>query len=159
LVAAGRYDQAEACFRQLEAINPAEARASLNLAVIYEREGRLEQAVAAAAQAVRLAPGDYRARSNYAALLTDAGQTKEAEAQLLVAVRQHPDYADSWINFEIVRVGQGRLTEAAGCFARALAIRSDSEAARQNLARVRLQLRPDGPKPTMRPTPARRKPD
>ena len=153
LVSAGRYAEAEACFQQLESLDPREPRASLNLAVIYEREGRLPEAVLAAARSVELQPQDFRARSNYASLLTSAGRLQAAEEQLLIAVRQNPDFADAWLNLGIVRAASGRLAEAAGCFERALAIRPDSAAARQNLALAREQLRQRRVGPGLAPAP------
>lgn len=144
LYAAGRIAEAETSFLQLETLAPQESRASLNLAVIYERQGKLALALEAARRSVELAPGNFRARSNYASLLTSSGQPGKAEEQLLIVITQHPDFAGAWINLGILHVEAGRIAEAAKCFERALAIQPDSAAARQNLELARRQLQQSG---------------
>ena len=139
LVAARKFDEAEAeILRALEAA-PADTRVLTLLALVRYKLGRLADARDTYRQIVAAAPQDADARRNLGLLALKLGDVEEALPALEMAVRVAPTDARAWSYLGYAFAKRGEVVEAAAAFRRAgqdaLAVELEQAAKSQRPAR------------------------
>ena len=132
LVAAQRYDEAEAeVLRALERV-PADLRALNLLALVRFKVGRLDDARATYREIAARAPNDPAVRRNLGLLALKAERADEAVAELELAAHLAPDDKRSWSYLGYAYTRFGDAVAAAAAFRRAgqHAVADELEAAR-----------------------------
>ncbi len=136
---AGRFQQAEAIYRQILAADPNHADAWHLLGMLTFQSGRHRHAVEYVEQAIRL-DGTVAAFHNTLGEAYRAGQRlDEAGAQFQRAIHLKPELAEAHNNLGIVRKEQNDLETAVACFERALQLKPEFAAAHNNLGTVYLE--------------------
>jgi len=118
----GRFDQAQALYRRVLAINPRQFDALHLLGVVERQRGHAGRAVELIEEALRVDPQQARAHCNLGAALQDLGRTDDALASYEAALRLDPAYALAWDNRGNTLRRLGRLAEALDSYERALGI-------------------------------------
>ncbi len=111
-LAAGRYLEAAAGFRQALAADPEAVRCWMGLGLAQERLGDTAGAERSYRRAVELAPANDRARLSLGTLLAERGARGEAIEQLTAAVRLRPDLPDARYNLARALAEDGRFAAA-----------------------------------------------
>jgi tetratricopeptide (TPR) repeat protein len=132
----GAVDAAETRIRRAIELDPGNASAYNNLAVVMEAKGDLEQAAKAYAEAARLDPSSVGRRFTLARLLERLGRDQEATAELRAVLELAPDFVEGRIELARLLARQGRLDEAALDYREALAADPRSTTARWELVGV-----------------------
>jgi tetratricopeptide (TPR) repeat protein len=116
----GRKEEAIAHYRQAIAIRPDYPRALSELGAALGASGLREEAITVLAKAIRLQPVYPDAHYRLGSILLELGaaREREAEAELRIAVQQDPGLARAWMRLGSLYQAQGRVAEAAECFAR-----------------------------------------
>ena len=133
---AGRFEAAEQIYRQILAVEPAQADAWHLLGVVAAQTGRPELAVEHIRRAIALSGNQAAFHANLANVLKRKGKLDDAVACYRRALELQPDYAEAHNNLGNALKGQGHLDEAAVCFRRALELQPDYAKAHNNLALV-----------------------
>jgi tetratricopeptide (TPR) repeat protein len=120
--AAGRYDEAEANYREAIHLAPDHARAHNNLGGVLHMQGRLDEALACYRRALELDPAQPEANQNYATLSRDDGARELAVAGYLRQISANPNDAGAFGNLAATYAELGRHPEALASFERAIAI-------------------------------------
>jgi predicted O-linked N-acetylglucosamine transferase (SPINDLY family) len=139
LYQSGRLADAAERIRAAIRLEPAQADAWSNLALVLEAAGRREAAANALREAARHAPGSAQVWSNLAATEVALGRFADAEAAARRAVDVDPQSAAAWYNLAQALAPQGRALEALDAATRA---GSDADA-RPDYAGFRAQLQDD----------------
>ncbi|HYE50512.1 MAG TPA: tetratricopeptide repeat protein, partial [Azospirillaceae bacterium] len=122
---AGRAAEAEAAYRAVLAVRPADADALHLLGLLRFQAGDAADAEALIARAAAERPGFATAENNLANILQAAGRFAEAEARYAAALAARPDFAEALSNRGVALQELGRLAEAEDCHRRAVALRPD----------------------------------
>jgi protein O-GlcNAc transferase len=130
---AGRFAEAEACYRRVLAAQPNHAEVHSNLGVALKGQGKLDEAVAAYRQAIGIKPDLAEAHSNLGVALTDQGKLDDAIAVCRQAIGINPDYAAAHFNLGVVLKKRGKLEEAVAAYRQAIVINPDYAEAHSNL--------------------------
>ena len=130
---AGRLDEAEAAYRALLDICPADPELLNALAVIRQAKGDPRAAIALWMQALQTEPALPQALNNLGAALIVEGRFAEAEHSLQRAIAARSDYFQAYSNFGTLFLKQGRCEEAIEQYRRALSISPDYAEALFNL--------------------------
>jgi Flp pilus assembly protein TadD len=117
---AGRFQQAEAAYREILAIEPAHADTLHLLGVLAHQVGRNDLAVQYIGAAIASAPANPAFHSNQGLVLNQLRRPAEAEACLRTALRLQPAYPDAHNNLGIALSALGRLDEAEASYRAAL---------------------------------------
>jgi len=115
-------------------INPRDARAHYNLAIVLERTGQPLAAIAHYEEALRIQPDSADAHNNLGIALVRLGRAQDAIGHYEQALRIRPDFAGAHDNLGVVLARLGKGQEALGHFEQALKIDPDDAPARYNLA-------------------------
>jgi len=118
----GRFDAAQALYRQVLALDPRQFDALHLLGVIERQRGQAGRAVELIEEALRIDPQQARAHCNLGAALRDLGRVDAALASYEAALRLDPGYALAWDNRGNTLRRLGRLAEALDSHERALQI-------------------------------------
>ena len=129
----GRFDEAEASYRQAIALKPDYAEAHNNLGVTLNELARFDEAEASCEQAISLKPDFAEAYSNLGNPLKERGRLDEAEASCRQAIVFKPSLTQAHSNFGSVVQELGRFNEAAASFGRAIALEPQLFEPRNNL--------------------------
>jgi predicted O-linked N-acetylglucosamine transferase (SPINDLY family) len=129
----GRFEEAEASYKQTIALKSDYAEAHSNLGITLQELGRLEEAEASYRQAIALEPNYAEAHSNLGATLQVVGRLEEAEASYTQAISLKPDFADAHYNLGNILQGMGKLEEAEASCRQAIALKYDYAEAHNNL--------------------------
>jgi predicted O-linked N-acetylglucosamine transferase (SPINDLY family) len=129
----GRFDEAEAGYRQALRLKPDYAVAHGNLATLLIEQGRLTEAVASCEEALRLRPDSADTLSPLGTALRKQGRLAEAVACYRRALELQPDRADTLDSLANALKDDGRLNEAVACFRRALTLEPDKAHTHSNL--------------------------
>lgn len=140
LLGAGHEREAEAEFAAAIALQPADPRPLVELAILAQRHGDLARAETLLRQALARAPADARILSNLGSVLDDKGEPVEARAMLAQAVRLRPELAEAQINLGVVLAKAGEWLPAQACFEAASRLKPGDQVVRHNLELVRRQL-------------------
>ena len=139
----GEYREAEACFRQLLALEPADVDALFHLGALLVRRQRLEEGAETYRKALALRPQDARLWTRLgevaAARFTDAS-LQEAEACFRKAIGLNPDEAAGHHALGHVLTLQGRRAEAAESLGAACRLEPPSAAFQADLLHAKQQL-------------------
>jgi predicted TPR repeat methyltransferase len=120
---AGRLDAAEARYREVLALAPAQFDALHLLGVVHRQQGDPARAVERIAAALGVNPAQATAHCNLGAALQDLGRTDEALASYERALELNPGYAMAHYNRGNALRKLGRLADAVASYERALALR------------------------------------
>jgi predicted O-linked N-acetylglucosamine transferase (SPINDLY family) len=120
---AGRFQQAEALYRQLLERNPNQPDALHFLGVIAYQSGRCEAAIDLIRKAVALRPNYADAYSNLGNALKDSGQLEEAMAAFRRAVMLEPNTPEAHNNLGIALRDRGQPDEAIASFEQAIRLK------------------------------------
>jgi tetratricopeptide (TPR) repeat protein len=130
---AGRLAEAEACYRQVLAVQPDQADALHLLGVIAHQVGRHDLAVELIGQAIKRDGQNPVYFSNLGVALRDQGKLDEAMTAYRQAIRLRPDYAEAYSNLGYALWDQGKLDEAVAACRQAIRANPDLAEAHSNL--------------------------
>ncbi len=116
----GKLPEAERCFREAVARNPADSKAQTNLAHALHAQGKLSEATDAF-RAALTRENSAPLRFTLADILTDQGDLPAAEVELRIGLAAAPDDVPARYNLGWVCQHQGRLKEARDCYEQVLA--------------------------------------
>jgi tetratricopeptide (TPR) repeat protein len=128
----GRLEKAEACYREILAIDATHADALHLLGVVQHQHGRSEEAI----DFIRRAIAQYAHAnfySNLGVVLRSLGRLEEAEASYRDAIRLSPESAGAYSNLGEVLNLLGRAADAETVLQAALERQADYPDARNNL--------------------------
>jgi tetratricopeptide (TPR) repeat protein len=131
---AGHLTDAEACYRQVLAIQPDHPRPHHLLGLVAHQAGRHGGAAELIRQAIRLDGGNASYFSDLGAVLKQQGKLDEAVVALRQAIRIKPDLAEAHCNLGAALRDQGKLDEAIAACGQAIRIRPDYAEGHSNLA-------------------------
>jgi tetratricopeptide (TPR) repeat protein len=118
--AAGRLDEAVACFQKAITLNPQCAEAYSNMANALVALGRHEDAANAAVNAIVIDGTLPEAHNNFGNALLAMGSPFEAIESYHKAIALRPDYSEAWYNLANARVAAGDHAEAVRIYGRAI---------------------------------------
>lgn len=118
----GKCHDAQALYRQVLLLDPAQFDALHLSGVVARQLGDADAAVDLIAHALRVNPAQAAAHCNLGAALQDAGRPRDALASYDRAVQLHPQYALAFCNRGNALRKLGQLNEALASYDRALAI-------------------------------------
>ena len=139
----GQRAEALRHFEEAVRLDPTNADAQYDVAVVLAGEGRTNDAVEHYREALRLNPNDASAHNNLGALLQNRGEIDQAVQEYREAVRINPNHFNARYNLAVALAAQGSMTEAIRQIDAAIQLRPDSAAAR----RIREQFRLSGALP------------
>ena len=134
---AGDYEEAEAGYRRLLEIRPADANIHERLGVTLARQKQFPEAKENFRKALEIKPDNASALYELGNLLSLEGRYDEAAEKYRRSLGLNPDHVFTLVNLGSVFAFQGHLDEAAGTFERALDVAPDSFDAHRQLAEVR----------------------
>jgi len=130
---AGRFDLAEAAFRDAIALNPDFPEAHNNLGELLRVLGKLDEAELLLRRAIVLRQPYAEAFNNLGNTLKEKQQFTEAEAAFHLAIAHNPRLPEPHSNLGATLLQLGRLEDAKEAIHRAIALRSDFAEAHHNL--------------------------
>ncbi|HVA48469.1 MAG TPA: tetratricopeptide repeat protein [Pirellulales bacterium] len=136
----GDLPRAESGYRQLLALEPANAEIWYLLGSVCQPQGKPDETVAAYRRAVTLKPEFAQAQNSLGIALAQQGHSQEAEQCFAEAVRAQPDFAHAHNNLGNALKEQGRRDEALACYQQAVALKPDFAEAYNNLGNVQRDL-------------------
>lgn len=132
----GRFDEAEACFRQAIKLKPDLAIAYNNLGLALHDQGKLDEAEANLHKALQLSPDFVETYINLGIILNSQGKLEEAATSYRQALTLRPNYAEAHYNLGITLSDQGRLAESETSLRQALKLKPDNTDAYDNLGLI-----------------------
>lgn len=136
----GDLARAEAGYRQLLTLEPANAELCYLLGAVCQPQDKHEEAIAAYRRSVTLKPEFAQAQNSLGIALAQLGRSQEAEKCFADAVRAQPDFAHAHNNLGNALKEQGRREEAVACYQRAVELKPDFAEAYNNLGNVQREL-------------------
>jgi tetratricopeptide (TPR) repeat protein len=136
LLEKGRFDEAEAKYRQLLASGTASASALVSYAALCGRTERFDAMVPLLQRALVLEPDLPEAHLNLGVALRRQGDLAGAIAAYRQALQLRPHNPDGWHNLGLALEAEGKPNEAALAYRRALQLRPTSPATLTQLAGV-----------------------
>ncbi len=121
----GRYDEAEACFRQAVKLKPDFAIAYNNLGLTLHDQGKLDEAEAILHKALQLSPDFAEAHNNLGLVLHGLGKPEAAATCFRQALKLKPGYIKAYNNLGLALHNQGKLDEAEVYLHKALQLSPD----------------------------------
>ncbi|HKP12744.1 MAG TPA: tetratricopeptide repeat protein, partial [Blastocatellia bacterium] len=141
LLSLGQAEEAARHFREVLRLGPEDADVYNDLGSALAIQGDLAQAAAQFEKALGLAPTHADAHYNLGKVFAIQGNLAQAAAHFEQAVSSDPRNADAHNDLGEVLILQGRLAQAATHFEEALRLNPDLATARENLERIRAQLK------------------
>jgi Flp pilus assembly protein TadD len=141
LLRGGRVEEAVSHFREALRVRPDDAGAHNSLGSALGMQGKLAEAAAHFEQAARLDPDSADAHANLAYALAAQGNSERAVHHYEQALRLNPDNADAHNGLGVLLISQGKLRQAMERFEQALRLDPNHAEARENLRRVRQQIK------------------
>jgi protein O-GlcNAc transferase len=135
----GNMADAKRLYASLLNIDPANAAAYGNLAIIAAQQGDLATAERLLRQGIRLKPTDPASYNNLGSVLQEQGRLADAVAAHRQAIKLNPNYAEAFLALGNALRQQGNLEEAMAAYRSALAARRDYPEAHNNIG-VLLQM-------------------
>lgn len=129
---AGRWRDAEICYRQALNIDPRHAEALHLLGMLAHQAGHSKDAITLIRQALEIQPQHATAWNNLATIYHDLHQLQDAFDCLQQALRIQPSYPTAHNNLGEVYKALGRVQEALACYRRAIELDNTFLAARSN---------------------------
>jgi len=137
---AGRLKQAEAGYRAVLALDPAQPVALHHLGVIAQQAGHVDAALDLIGRAVAAAPDYAEAQGNLGLLLAGQGRFDAAAESFRRAAAIRPDFADAHFNLGLCLDRLGRPAAAAESLDRALALQPGNPRTLAALGAIQLAL-------------------
>jgi tetratricopeptide (TPR) repeat protein len=128
-----RDDEAMAAFRQALELNPDDARAQNDLALLLEKQDRLDEAEQHYREAIRAYPDFGLALSNLGDLLARRGRVDQAIDLYRQAVLAEPDAADFHYNLARHLAAAGNVEQAIAEYRTAIGLADDDPRPHNNL--------------------------
>jgi Flp pilus assembly protein TadD/mono/diheme cytochrome c family protein len=141
LLREGKIEEAISHFREALRARPDDAGAHNSLGSALGMQGKLAEAAAHFEQAARLDPDSADAHANLAYALAAQGNSERAVFHYEQALRLNPDNADAHNGLGVLLISQGKLRQAMERFEQALRLDPNHAEARENLRRVRQQIK------------------
>jgi Flp pilus assembly protein TadD len=141
LLREGKIEEAVSHFREALRVRPDDAGAHNSLGSALGMQGKLAEAAAHFEQAARLDPDSADAHANLAYALAAQGNSERAVFHYEQALRLNPDNADAHNGLGVLLTSQGKLRQAMAHFEQALRLDPNHAEARENLRRVRPQIK------------------
>ncbi len=141
LLLLGQGREAAEHFRETLRLGQEDADVYNDLGTALAMDGDLSQAAAQFEKALSLAPAHANAHYNLGRVFAMRGRLAEAAAQFEQVLSGNPQNADAHNDLGEVLALQGHLAEAATHFEEAVRLNPDHPTARENLERVRTQLK------------------
>jgi Flp pilus assembly protein TadD len=141
LLREGKIEEAVSHFREALRVRPDDAGAHNSLGSALGMQGKLAEAAEHFEQAARLDPDSADAHANLAYALAAQGNSERAVFHYEQALRLNPDNADAHNGLGVLLTSQGKLRQAMAHFEQALRLDPNHAEARENLRRVRLQIK------------------
>jgi Flp pilus assembly protein TadD len=141
LLREGKIEEAISHFREALRSQPDDAGVHNSLGSALGMQGELAEAAAHFEQAARLDPDSADAHANLAYALAAQGDSQRAVFHYEQALRLNPDNADAHNGLGVLLISQGKLRQAMARFEQALRLDPNHAEARENLRRVRLQIK------------------
>ena len=138
-LAEGRYDVAEACFREALRLVPDLPEAAANLGYVLDKRGETGEAEIWLRRALEWAPDCLEPALTLGALLTTTKRFKEAETVCMRAISVRPGSPLPWSNLGVLYAEMKREAEAEQCHRTAMALDPAQSNARFNLAYLLLR--------------------
>ena len=120
--AKGDRDKALRDFNEAISLDPKNAGAYVDRALIFSRKGDREAAMKDYGEAIRLNPKQWQAYFNRAADLREKGESTKAIADLTKAAELNPKFGGTYVNRAAVYIRQGELDKAMRDYNRAIEI-------------------------------------
>ncbi len=117
---AGRYDRAEAIYRQLAPLAQRNALVYQLWGQLVEQQGRYDEATRCYAQALRIDATNIPASCRLAAMYIAQGRLAEAEAVLRTACKKVPNSHEVWNTLGFVLKMRAKLNDALACHKKAV---------------------------------------
>ena len=136
LASLGRFDEAEASFKEALARKPGEIMALKNYAFMLARVKRYDEARQRYQQVLDRLPQDAGARIGLARIERDLGHLEGAIAQYEAILERDDRNAEAWYRLGNARREQSRLQEALRCFRKAVAVEPMYAEAHNNIGQV-----------------------
>ena len=130
---AGRFAEAEACYRRVLAAQPDHADALHLLGIIAQQTGRHELAVELISRAIKQNGQSAAYFCSLGIALKNQGKLDEAVKAYRQAIRIKPDLPEAHCNLGNALRGQGKLDEAVAACSQAIRIKPDLAEAHFNL--------------------------
>ena len=130
---AGRFAEAEACYRRVLAAQPDHADALHLLGIIAQQTGRHELAVELISRAIKQNGQSAAYFCSLGIALKNQGKIDEAVKAYRQAIRIKPDLPEAHCNLGNALRGQGKLDEAVAACSQAIRIKPDLAEAHFNL--------------------------
>ena len=133
---AGRLQEAEAIYRQILEIQPANHVALHHMGLIAHHVGKPQIAVDYMSRAIAIHPDEATCHNNLGEAYRMMGNAEKAAAHFEQATRLKPAYADAFYNLGVLLHEQGKLEEAGAYYHKALSLQPASPWASNNLGNV-----------------------
>ncbi len=130
------YDQAQAIWRKVLALDPDDAKSHNDLAVNLYLLGHVEEAFEQLRQAVRINPAFVEGHFNLGRFLLQQGHANEALPELEQTAALNPQFPSAQLALASAYVALGKDTEALAAWRAALAIQPKSVTALVGAARI-----------------------
>lgn len=134
--ALGRLQEAAQSFQQATLIQPDNAEAHYNLAVILQALGQNDQAASSYEAAIAHKPDYFAAYNNLGALYCSMDRPREAIQILQGAIKLKPDYADAYNNLGNAFRAIGSMDKAIAYYEQALMLQPNHARANFNLGMI-----------------------
>ncbi|HKI33695.1 MAG TPA: tetratricopeptide repeat protein [Gemmataceae bacterium] len=159
LAQGGKWEEAEASFREAVRLRPNYTDALNNLGNVLYFQKKLDEAVACYEEVVRLAPDHAGAYSNLAEVVRKQDRLKDALTYAERAVQLRPDFAQARVHLGLALSANERYEEALPHLEEALRLQPNLADAHHGLGYALLQLRRVGEAVASFQTALRLKPD
>ena len=116
LLDAGRFAEAEQCYREALALRPDYAEALDNRGIALWELGRHEEAEHSLKRALEVRPGVANTCYNLGSLQHEQGKLEDALASFDLAIKASPYFAEAYYQRGAILEKLGRAAEAASCF-------------------------------------------
>jgi len=133
---AGRFQQAEALYRQILLADPNHPEALNFLGLLAHQVGRNEIAAQLISKAVSCRPDYVEAHNNLGNVFLAQGSLENAVTSYRQALTLKPDYVDAHYNLGVTYNYHGKLDEAVASFRQALSLKPDLAEAHYNLGTI-----------------------
>lgn len=135
--ALGRLQEASQSFQQAIIVQPDNAEAHYNFAVILQAMGRNEEAVSSYEAAIAYKPDYFAAYNNLGALYCSMDRPREAINILQSAIKLKPDYADAYNNLGNAFRATGNTDKAIAYYEHTLTLQPNHARANYNLGMIK----------------------
>jgi predicted TPR repeat methyltransferase len=133
---AGRFKEAEYCYRQVLKSVPQDVDVLCNLGAVLMSQGRLDEAESALTEAIALDRNHAISNYNLGNVLKKQGKIEEAKDRYLRAIESDRAHAGAHFNIGNIYLEEGRLDEALSCFRNTISLDPGHIAAHLNIGNV-----------------------